>query len=314
MSEETDPVPAQLRALGYRHAHWLAAGMEADVYALDEQTVARLPRQAAAADATPTGPVERLLEQLNQSRLPFAVPAPMGRLTLPDGRSLLRQPRLRGRSIGDFYDPAAGRLDPRAEQALVDLLGALRTIPHPLPIEMPALPLLGETMVTTAQPWAAALQRLLDDRTRRFGDLLRGHVDRLDDLVEACNAFLAGRRDMAVTLQHGDICPENVLVDDDCRLTAVLDWGFLTMLADPVLEMALTSSFFDMYGLHALRTDQRLSDLFAEAFSVERADVLRFKAVYALIGANAYSDSVDGHFRWCAAVLRRPDVRSAVMP
>ncbi len=118
---------------------------------------------------------------------------------------------------------------------------------------------------------------------------------------------------MAVALQHGDICPENVLVDDDCRLTAVLDWGFLTMLADPVLEMALTSGFFDMYGPHALRTERRLSDLFAEAFDVEHADVLRFKAVYALIGANAYSGTADGHFQWCAAVLRRPDVRSAVL-
>lgn len=257
--------------------------------------------------------MEQLLEQLNQSRLPFAVPAPLGRLTLPDGRSLLRQPRLHGRSIGDFYDPAAGRLDPRAEQALADLLSALRTIPHPQPIEMPDLPLLGDSMVTTAQPWAATLQRLLEDRTRRFGGLLRAHVDCLDDLVEGCDAFLASRGDVAVALQHGDICPENVLVDDDCRLTAVLDWGFLTMLADPVLEMALTSGFFDMYGPHALRTERRLSDLFAEAFDVEHADVLRFKAVYALIGANAYSGTADGHFQWCAAVLRRPDVRSAVL-
>ncbi len=43
MIDETDSVPAQLRALGYPDAHWLAAGMEADVYALDEQTVAGCP-------------------------------------------------------------------------------------------------------------------------------------------------------------------------------------------------------------------------------------------------------------------------------
>ena len=118
MIEETDPVPAQLRALGHPDAHWLAAGMEADVYALDEQTVARLPREAGTADAGSMQPEERLLEQLNQCRLPFTVPAPLGRLTLPDGRCLLRQPRLRGRSIEAFYDPASGQLDPRAEQAL----------------------------------------------------------------------------------------------------------------------------------------------------------------------------------------------------
>ncbi|WP_328291328.1 aminoglycoside phosphotransferase family protein [Kineococcus sp. NBC_00420] len=313
MIDETDPVPAQLHALGYPDAHWLAAGMEADVYALDEQTVARLPRDVATTGDAPTEPVERLLEQLTECQLPFAVPAPLGRLGLPDGRSLLRQPRLRGRSIGDFYDLTTGHLDPRAEQALVELLSALRTIPQQHPIDVPDLPLLGESAVTTAQPWEAALQRLLDDRTRRFGGLLRAHVERLDDLVDACDAFLISRRDVAVALQHGDICPENLLVDDDCRLSAVLDWGFLTMLADPVLEMALTSGFFDMYGPHALRTDQRLTDLFVEAFSVRRADVLRFKAVYALIGANAYSGTADGHFQWCAAVLRRSDVRSAVL-
>lgn len=105
-------MPAQLRALGYPDVHWLAAGMEADVYALDEQSVARLPRDAAAAATASEGPVERLLQALSRCRLPFTVPAPLGCLTLPDGRSLLRQPRLRGRSIGDFYDPTSGHLDP----------------------------------------------------------------------------------------------------------------------------------------------------------------------------------------------------------
>ncbi|MEW1960811.1 hypothetical protein [Kineococcus sp. NPDC059986] len=126
MIDETDPVPAELRALGYPDASWLAAGMEADVYALDEQTVARLPREKAVAGAALTEPVEELLEQLDECRLPFAVPAPLGRLTLSDGRCLLRQPRLRGRSIRDFYDSARGHLDPRAEQALVELLSAMR--------------------------------------------------------------------------------------------------------------------------------------------------------------------------------------------
>ncbi len=131
--------------------------------------------------------------------------------------------------------------------------------------------------------------------------------------MRACDEFLASREDVPLALQHGDVCPENVLVDEDCRLTAVLDRGFLTVLADPVLEMALTSGFFDMYGPHALRTDQRLTDLFVEAFGAQREDVLRFKAVYALIGANACSGTADGHFQWCAAVLERPDVRAAVL-
>ncbi len=313
IDDETGHVSSQLRALGYPDAHWLAAGMEADVYVLDEQTVGRLPRDARAIGA---GPVNQLLEELARCDLPFAVPAPLGRISLPDGRSVLRQPRLRGRNIGDFYDSATGHLDHRAGDALVELLGALQTIPHQRLVVVPDLPLLGETTGTPPtyeQPWTAALRLMLGQRTQRFGSLLRAHVDRFDDLARACDDFLSTRENVAVALQHGDICPPNVLVDDDCRLSAVLDWGFFTMLADPVFEMALTSSFFDMYGPHALRVDRHLSDLFAGAFGVQREDILRYKAAYALIGSNAYSDTADGHFRWCAAVLQRPDVRAAVL-
>ncbi|GAB3451991.1 aminoglycoside phosphotransferase family protein [Kineococcus endophyticus] len=306
--DRPDPVLAQLRALGHPGAHWLGAGMEADVYALDENTVARLPRSG-----TTTGPLDRLLEELSGRGLPFAVPATLGRFALPDGRVLQRQPWLRGRSIGDFHDPSTGYLDVRAEEVLVELLSALHTLGGQQPVAAPELPLLGGRARTTAQNWSTPLQQLLAGRGRGSVDLLRSHVDGVDDLRSACSAFLEARQDVVTSLQHGDICPENVLVDDDCRLSSVLDWGFLTMPADPVLEMATTSSFFDMYGPHALRTDRRLTDLFVEAFSVDRADVLRYKAVYALVGADAYSSDADGHFLWCAALLGRADVRAAVL-
>lgn len=297
-----DPVVPQLHALGHPRACRLAAGMEADVYALDEDTVARLDRTPGDASA-----VGRLLDDLDRCGLPFAVPVARGRLELPDGRSLQLQPRLRGRSLGEFYDGETGRLDPRAETALMEVLTALRTAP----VDVPDLPLLGGRTVTDGR-WTTALQNVLDDRTARPEGLLARHVDRLGDWGRAAREFLASRADVPTVLQHGDICPENVLVDDDCRLTAVLDWGFLTMRADPLLEVALTAGFFDMYGPHALRTDHRLTDVFLEAFGGDRADVLRYKALYALIGADAYSERADGHFRWCVQVLRRDDVRAAV--
>ncbi len=132
--DRPDPVLAQLRALGHPGAHWLAAGMEADVHALDENTVARLPREG---HGTTPGPVDRLLEELSGRGLPFAVPATLGRFALPDGRVLQRQPWLRGRSIGDVHDPSTGYLDVRAEEALVELLSALHTLGGEQPVAAP---------------------------------------------------------------------------------------------------------------------------------------------------------------------------------
>lgn len=208
--DRPDPVLAQLRALGHPGAHWLAAGMEADVHALDENTVARLPREG---HGTTPGPVDRLLEELSGRGLPFAVPATLRRFALPDGRVLQRQPWLRGRSIGDVHDPSTGYLDVRAEEALVELLSALHTLGGEQPVAAPELPLLGGRATTTAQNWSTPVQQLL------------------------------------------------------------------VMVRKPQSSTELS-----------------------------RADVLRCKALYALVGTDACSADADGHFLRCAALLGRADV------
>jgi aminoglycoside phosphotransferase (APT) family kinase protein len=110
-------------------------------------------------------------------------------------------------------------------------------------------------------------------------------------------------------LVHGDLVPANVLVDDAGEVTAVLDLGFLTTLGDPAFDAAVTASITDMYGVRARRTEAVL-----DARLGHPADrVATHRLAYALVTATVYSVSgSDGHFAWCAAMLRRPDLRDLV--
>ncbi|MGL4339050.1 MAG: aminoglycoside phosphotransferase family protein [Rhodoglobus sp.] len=50
---------------------------------------------------------------------------------------------------------------------------------------------------------------------------------------------------------HGDICAENILVDTEGRLLALLDWGFLSSSGHPIFDIAVAASIYDIDSAHA---------------------------------------------------------------
>lgn len=82
--------------------------------------------------------------------------------------------------------------------------------------------------------FASALADLLDRGGVRCGELLTAHVD---DFGGKHARLAGGLRSVAQAPQavvHGDLFPENVLVDDDLRTCALVDYGFMSTAGDPV--------------------------------------------------------------------------------
>jgi aminoglycoside phosphotransferase (APT) family kinase protein len=108
---------------------------------------------------------------------------------------------------------------------------------------------------------------------------------------------------------HGDIVPENILVDDTFHVTALIDWSFLTTAGDHTFEASVAAGVFDMYGPNARASDDTLTIALTERHGHSRARMLLYRAAYAIATANAFSATgADGHFAWCAAALERADV------
>jgi aminoglycoside phosphotransferase (APT) family kinase protein len=135
-----------------------------------------------------------------------------------------------------------------------------------------------------------------------------------DALVEAVVARLRALPPSdQVAVLHGDLIPANVLVQQG-HVTGVLDFGFLTTVGDPHFDAAITASIFDMYGPNARFSEDLLDQHFLSRFGHDPHRYALYRAAYAIV-THAYfgSDGTDGHFRWCAQMLRRSDVRDSVL-
>ena len=125
---------------------------------------------------------------------------------------------------------------------------------------------------------------------------------------------MKSRTGVPLSLIHGDLCPPNVLVDAKSRRpVAVLDFGFMSTLGDPVFDASIASAIFNMYGPHAAAIDEQLMSSFSQRLGHGVEEMLAYRAVYSLLTSNAYDEhGLDGHYRWCVEMLNRDDVRRAL--
>ena len=266
----------------------LGEGMEGAVYALDDHRVAKVWHHGSIPA------LQRLTHFYAGLSFTFAVPR-IDEITTVDGRVVTIEKRLHG---------TPGRATTDVIVALATELAA--TGPHP---EARTLPVLGgnDPLLTRDEDFPVGLARLA---AARATPVLRHAVDDADRKIAALKPRLAevdtGRR----TVIHGDLFPGNVLVDDEGRPTAVLDWGFLTTEGDPAFEAAVAAAIYDMYGPDAPDTEDEL----LSRMPYDRTTLLVHRAAYSMLTATAYDPSGrDGHFAWCMAALNRPDVTRALL-
>ena len=115
------------------------------------------------------------------------------------------------------------------------------------------------------------------------------------------------------TVIHGDLVTGNILVDEQARPLAVLDFGFLTTAGDPRLDAAIAANVMNMYGPHAPAITSVLTAQFAHDLDYPADVLLTYQAAYAVATSNAFTpDGSDGHFAWCIDQLRRRDITDAL--
>ncbi|MEV6480436.1 aminoglycoside phosphotransferase family protein [Streptomyces sp. NPDC051576] len=293
---------------GHEGVRPLAAGVEGAVHLLGDGTVAKVWSGRRPAGV---GLVRQVYEDIarQSASLPFVTPEILA-VEEHEGVLVTYERELRGVPLrADSAVVAPEReLPARETGALLTVLRGLAAVPGTEAMRRLTVQGDDRPLWDGHARFPDALAALVLRAVRRHGDLLAAQVPDLAAVVRRTTESLVALSDsQAVTVVHGDLVPPNIHVDDAGAPTAVLDFGFFTTAGDPAFEAAVTASVWDMYGPHAEWHTVTLTRLFAAELHHSPDTLALYQRAYALSTYDLFSsDGGDGHFRWCAGLLRRP--------
>ncbi|MFF7768490.1 phosphotransferase family protein [Streptomyces massasporeus] len=288
---------------GYPGARRLASGMEGTVYRLRDGTVAKVWAGRAPEDFDLT---RRLYADIARHPLPFGTPRILDAEEY-DGVLVSYERELGGRPLrsdGDGRRPARD-LPRRETDALLTVLRALASVPGSDVMRRLVIQGDDRPLWQGHSRFCDALAALVERAAGRNRNALDAHVPGLADVVSRTAASLRALPDRPESVVHGDLVPPNIHLDEAGHPVAVLDFGFCTTAGDPAFEAAVTAAVWDMYGPDAAHHTAELTRLFARELGHAEEVLDLYRKAYALITYDLFGTGPhDGHFRWCAALLR----------
>lgn len=292
---------------GRRPGEVLGSGMEGTVVDLSDDEVAKIWHHRTVDELRA---VSRFGAALGRAHLPFGTSRATHVLS-GNSVAITIERKVPGEPLRRDFESAPPVVDEAGARLMGDALAGLARATSPALAVLPILP--GEGAFDPGRSFPDSLADLTERRFAVTGEPLRRDLDDAEGLVERIVTGLRALQPSSPTgLLHGDLIPANVMIERG-EVSGIVDFGFLTTVGDPHFDAAITASIFDMYGPHARQSEDILTGKFADRFGHDRTRYGLYRAAYAVITCAYYApDGNDGHFAWCAAMLRRPDVLAAI--
>jgi aminoglycoside phosphotransferase (APT) family kinase protein len=142
-------------------------------------------------------------------------------------------------------------------------------------------------------------------RSLQAAPWLRGDVPELDAIAQVLVQRIRSSTPAHRALVHGDYFPGNVLMSDDLTVTGVIDFGPLTVIGDPWLDLASAVMFLEVVRPGYLPADTAFvqEHVVARAGSGVLDAVTTYRGWYA-IRFSPYRDDDPNLYDWCVTSLR----------
>ena len=283
----------------------LGSGMEAEVYACGPDAVLKL--YAGTTRLADLLALQSFYDALDRSLVPYALPRI--HTVAEHGPVLVTlEQRLPGVLMSTLLPGLApDKLESMMRRTL-DAALALSQLSLPPGLDRYKLFDPERLSLHAKGDWHRFLARALESKLTQVAPYLSRDVTRFEAKVRRLQSILDTPYESALCLIHGDFFPGNLLVDAEGQITALLDFGLLTMAGDHLFDVATGWVFFDMYDdLRANVRERYLSLILERLGECVRPTLYRYVLLYSILSANTYSPTCsDGHYGWCVANLNHP--------
>jgi Ser/Thr protein kinase RdoA (MazF antagonist) len=280
----------------------LSKGMEAEVYVYSSDAVLKL--YAGTASLANLRILKAFYDSLDRHLVPYALPR-IHAIAQEESFLVTIEQRLVGTRMSAVLPSlTAGQLD----EIMQGYLTAALAVSHfQMPPGFLRYKLFDPDRLShqTSGDWHQFLWRYLAHKQVQLTPFLRRDVPQFAAKVQQLRAILDQPYRGDYRLIHGDFFPGNLLINDDYQITALLDFGLLTMYGDYLFDIATGWVFFDMYDeLQAKVRDRYLTVILDRLGENVRGKLYRYILIYSILSANTYaSNCTDGHYQWCVANL-----------
>ena len=295
-----------LQRYGLSPKDLIQKGMEAEVYVIDSDTLLKLySTTTKLADLTT---LQKFYAMIDPSALSYALPY-IESVAVEGDICISIERRLPGDPMSEKLSTLTKRQMDRTMQAY--LAAALELTKIQIPADFDHYKLFDAEDISrrTDGDWHQFLARYLAYKLRQVGTYLNRDVTKFDVKVDGLSAILTQAYTGNYHVVHGDFFPGNILVDERRRVTALLDFGLLTMYGDPLFDVATGWVFLDMYDELKANLRERYLAIVLEALGMRvREKLYYYVLLYSVLSANTYSSKcADGHYQWCVDNLNNQE-------
>jgi serine/threonine protein kinase len=298
-----------LNHFGITKVEYIASGMEGHVFRLEPHHVVKVWHAKTLEEVTP---LKDFYERFQTLDFPFETPL-ITQVQEVEGVTISIEKELHGILMRTLVKEDEIEPSPFALEAVLSILEALKD--KKLRGGKVHLPILGVVPSRQAKDSGAiaVLLEVAHQKVKRYGDQLRRSIPDFDWIYQNTVRHLLEARVEEMQAVHGDLCPENILLDEQGKVTAVLDWGMMSLFGDSVFDASFACGIYNMYGPYHRQIDEVFLKACEERLNYSRERLLLYRALYAIIQSNAFSETgSDGHYAWCVETLCREDICSVL--
>lgn len=293
---------AILRTYQVAEGDYLGSGIEADVYALDEQRVLKLYHATVRLADLET--LQIFYNTLNTRAVGYAFPQIYSIETMEDF-IVATEKRLHGQTMQAVLPQLDdARLNIVMQQYLEATL-ALQRVQLTEPLHRYKLFDEYSISQTTNGDWHAFLWAYILRKMSQLEPYLSKDVQQFQAKLNVIHGVLSQPYCGAYSVIHGDFFPGNLLVDHQYHIRGIVDFGLMTMIGDPLFDIATGWVFIDMYNELGMDLPNHYFEVVINTLGTAVIGRLyRYVLIYSMVSANTYAkDCSDGHYQWCVSNL-----------